>query len=435
MKHIYTYILSVLLLLPLSAEAQWLRVWQNGESTRYELADAASVPYTTVGQTLTIGSDTYNISDIDSITVVKPVTIQWDGTSATVDIPANVEGVTATVNGGDVVINNTNTWSELEFVLSGSSAAGSLTYNGEYKAKFHLSGVNLTSTTGAAIDIQCGKRIDLIVVDGTTNTLVDYAGGTQKAAFNCQGHVEMSGGGSLAVTGNANHGFRCKEYLFIKKSFGSLVVNSAAADGIHCGEWFQMNGGTITIDNTKADGLQMEAADNSDEEMNGLFIVNGGTINVTVTTQDTKGIRCDAAETNTSVAPEMYLYDGAITVNVASTANGSKAIASDGILTIGTSETSPTVNVSVAAGTYTDPDTDEENRATGIKAETTLTIAGGATTVTATGQKSRGVRATTLIATGGSLTVSNTGTKSQGIKLDNQYSGNNGGTVTGSFKY
>ena len=76
---------------------------------------------------LTIGSDKYSTSEIDSITIVNPVTITWDGATATVDIPESVEGVTAEVTNGIVVINNTNEWTEQEFILKGSSSAGSLT--------------------------------------------------------------------------------------------------------------------------------------------------------------------------------------------------------------------------------------------------------------------------------------------------------------------
>lgn len=428
--------LSLLLLCAgaITTQAQWIRVWQGGESTRYAIADAPLVPYSAAGSTITVGSDSYATAAIDSITVVSPVVITWSGTTVDVEIPDNVEGVTATVSGGNVVITNANTSTEQEFILRGSSAAGSLTYNGTYKCKFHLDGVNLTSTAGAALDIQCGKRIDLIIEDGTVNSLTDAAGGTHKAALNCQGHLEVSGGGSLTIAGKTNHALRSNEYLLLKKSVGDITITDAAADGIHCGEYFQMNGGNITISGTAADGLQVETDATSAEDLNGQFIMNGGSIKLTLASVDSKGIRLDADAAAPSIVPHMQLLDGTVTVNLTTTANGSKAIASDGNLTIGSTATSPTVGITVDAGVYVDT-AGEENRATGLKADQTLTIAGGATTVSATGDKSRGVRATTLTATGGSLVVTNTGTKSQGIKLDNVFRPGEGGTVSGNFKY
>ena len=204
--------------------AQAFRVWQNGESTRYSMSDVQWLPYASSGQTLTVGDKTYGLAEIDSITVVNPVTVTWNGASASVSVPATVFGVTYSANGGNVVITNTNTWEEIEFVLKGSSSAGSLIYNGSFKTKFHLSGLNLTSTSGAALDIQCGKRIDLILTEGTENNLADVAGGTQKAALNCQGHMEISGSGNLSITSKSAHGLRTKEYLLIKKkNYGCLL--------------------------------------------------------------------------------------------------------------------------------------------------------------------------------------------------------------------
>ncbi|MBP5770729.1 MAG: carbohydrate-binding domain-containing protein [Bacteroidaceae bacterium] len=418
-----------------AANAQWIRVWSGGESTRYALTEASSLPYTAAGSCLEIGGFTYSTAEIDSITIVNPVTVTWDGDHASVDIPYTAEGVTATVDGGHVTITNTCTTIEHEFILAGSSAHGSLTYVGEYKCKFHLNGLNLTSDAGGAIDIQCGKRIDLILEDGTTNVVADAATGDQKAAFNCQGHLEVAGSGSLTVTGNCRHALRSNEYLQLKKSVGALTVSSAVGDGIHCGEYFLMNGGTVTIANVGGDGLQVETDAASEEALNGQFVMNGGTLDVTVTSTDTKGIRLDASAEDASIVPEMSLLGGVVTVNLNSTALGAKAIASEGNLTIGSPSSAPTVAITVAADIYTDPDSGEENRATGLKADQTLTIAGGETTVNAIGPKSRGVRATTLIATGGSLIVTNTGSKSQGIKLDNTFVSGQGGIVSGSFKY
>ncbi len=416
-----------------TASAQWLRVWNGGESTRYAVSDVQSMDYT--AGTLTIGIDVVSTSEIDSITIVNPVTVTYDGTTATVDIPESVEGVTAYANGADVYIVNLNTVTEQEFILKGTSTQGSLTYSGSYKVKFHLAGLDLTSTSGAAIDIQCGKRVDIIVEDGTVNTLADYASGDQKAAFNCQGHVELSGSGSLTIAGKARHALRTNEYLLVKKSFGTLTVSEAASDGIHVGEFFQMNGGTVSIAATGGDGLQVETDATSSEALNGQLIVGDGTLTVDVASADTKGIRLDADDTDATIVPHLQLLGGTITVNVAATALGAKAIASDGNFTIGSAETAPVVSVVVAAGVYTDTATGEENRATGLKADSTLTIAGGQSTVAATGAQSRGVRAYALVATGGTLTVTNTGTKSQGIKLDQTFVTGQGGIVSGSFRY
>ena len=443
MRH-YRYIVFALLVFSTAAQAQWLRVWQGGESTRYSQSEAKAMPFASAGQTLTIGSDSYSASEIDSLTIVQPVTVTWIGSNAIVNIPDNVEGVTASVSGGDVIINNTNTWSEQEFILSGSSSTGSLTYNGSYKVKFHLNGVNITSTTGAALDIQCGKRIDIIVEDGTTNTLTDYASGSQKAAFNCQGHLEFSGAGSLTIKGNAKHALRAKEYILLKKSFGSLTVASAASDGIHCGEYFQMNGGTVKVSDTAGDGIQVETATTSDEVQNGMFIVNGGSIEVSVTAQDVKGIRLDADSANTATVPLMQLLDGSITVELASTAISSKGIATDGHLTIGSSSSSPVVGVSVLASA-----SNKTGRATGIKVGKSdddddyngtgyFTISSGTTNVNVNANYGRGINTNYLISNGGSLTVTASGTSVQYIKLGGSssvYYKNNGGTVTPTDKF
>lgn len=432
---------SVLLLVALSSQAQWLRVWKNGESTRVSQSEAQSMPYSSVGSILSIAGIDYATEDIDSITIVNPVVITWNGTQATVDIPATAEGVTANIEGGKVTINNTCTTIEHEFILQGTSTEGSLIYNGEYKTKFHLNGVNLTTTTGSAIDIQCGKRIDLFLISGTTNSLTDGTDDLHKATLNCQGHLEIAGAGTLNLTARGGHALRTKEYLLLKNTVGTINVLSSVSDGIHCGEYFMMNGGTLVLKNVAKDGIQLEPLTTPDETeklQNGHFVVNGGSINLEVSGIDTKGLRADAytatVSGETSTTPVMNLTGGTITVNVLSGAKGSRAIACDGNIEIGSTTTSPQITVGVAADVYVDA-SEEENRATGIKADNTLFIRSGLTVVNATGPKSRGVRATTLTATGGRLEVYNTGSKSQGIKLDNIFKSGEGGTVIGNFKY
>ena len=406
---------------------QWLRVWQAGDSERFSTDEVVEMPYSTAGSTLTIGGTDYATAEIDSITIVNPVTITWDGASATVDVPATVEGVSYSVSGSHVVIDNANVTTEQEFVLVGSSTDGSLTYNGAYKCKFHLNGVSLTSTTGAALDIQCGKRIDLDIMDGTTNSLTDCANGTQKAALNCQGHLEVSGSGTLNIAGNTAHGMRSKEYLILKKSVGAINVTNAVNDAIHCGEFFTMNGGTLTLSGYGADGLQMETAANSDEPDNGTFTMNGGYISITHTSAGTKAIRAD------STVAVMNLDGGTIHIDMTSSASDAKGIACDGDINISQQSAATNITINVAGAGYTDS-TGEKIRSVGIKCDDTITMNDGNVTVNATGTYARGMRAATLVVNGGTITVTNTGTSSQGIKLDNTVV-RNGGNVYASFKY
>ena len=189
---------------------------------------------------------------------ISIITVTYNGDNATVDI-GNAPGVTYSVTGADVNIVSTNVSHELETILQGTSTNGSFTYTGPLKCKFTLNGLNLTSTKGAAIDIQCGKRGDLILPDGTQNVLEDAAGGLQKAALYCKGHLEIEGGGSLTVSGNTRHAIASKEYMQLKKSTGNIVIKKAAGDAVHMGQYLLMNGGSITFDeNTACDGIQVE---------------------------------------------------------------------------------------------------------------------------------------------------------------------------------
>lgn len=194
-----------------------------------------------------------------------------------------------------------------------------------------------------------------------------------------------------------------------------------------------MNGGTLSISGQSSDGLQVETDATSDEEYNGQFILNAGTINVTMTAEDTKGIRLDEDTADTSIVPSMSIIDGTVSVKVTSQSLGSKAIDCDGTITIGSSTTSPTVELTVAAGRYEDEE-GETSRATGLKATGAITIAGGATTITASGKKSRGVKAASLTATGGSLTIEASGSGSYAYNSETASTGYSfvqaGGTIT-----
>ena len=252
-------------------------------------------------------------TDIDSITFAAPqykkVEIKYNGSSAQVTIAEGVKGVTCTSGtSSHVILNSTTTSDEYLYTLSGTSTDGSLTINGSYKLSLELDGVSLTSTKGAAVDIECGKRIDVLVKEGTVNTFSDSKNGQQKAAFYTKGHIEFKGGGTINITGNTKHALAAKEYLEFKGSFGTANILGAVSDGIHCGKgekgdsennYFLINGGNITISGCGSDCI--------DTDDYGTAYIKGGSLHMDITQEDGVGLKTDSM---------IYMTGGDVTANV-----------------------------------------------------------------------------------------------------------------------
>ncbi|MCF0196606.1 MAG: carbohydrate-binding domain-containing protein [Bacteroidaceae bacterium] len=362
---------------------QYMRVWQAGESTRYE---QTTIDYSNGGGTITVAGQSYATDKVDSITIVKTIFVNWDGSTATVAVPESAQPyITVSVTGGHVVLTNTNVSEEMEFVLSGSSSNGSLTYNGQYKCKFHLNGVNLTSGVGGAMNILCGKRVDVILTPGTTNSLTDATTGDQKAAFYCKGHVEVSGAGTLAVTGRCKHAIATKEYLLLKASQGGVTIRQAASDAVHVGQYFQMNGGSLTIDaNTMGDGIQVDATDDPDE-LNGQALIKGGTLNIVVAHEDCKGIKTGASDLGTNPAGNITISGG--TINITASGNGSRGIQTDANLEINANDGTTKMDITASGGKCA---CGEEHKCYGIKigdgVKGDILVKGGVTNILTSGK-------------------------------------------------
>ena len=374
------FLATIFILASMATFAQSIYICKDGEYTKKDISEGLEISLT---------------EGIDSITFKKPqyekvVTIVYDGTSAAVTIPAFCGVTCSSGTSADVVLTSTNVDEELTYKVSGTSSSGSLTINGEYKMTVLLDGVSLTSAKGAAIDIQCGKRISLAMTDGSTNTLADAAGGKQKACLYTKGHLELSGAGTLNVTGNANHAISAKEYLQVKKSVKAINILKAANDAIHVGQYFQMNGGELNITSTTAnDGVQVEfkTDDNGnpieDEENTGEVLIKGGTLNITMAAnQDSKGIKTEG---------DIIVSGGTIKINANS--NGSRGMQADGNMVIGDGDNATEITIYATGAKCTlDEDADDPHKCMGIKIDGDLTVNGGTTTVYNTGSKSKGIK-------------------------------------------
>ncbi len=390
----------------------------------YSVADIGDMTFSADQTTVDIAGETYDVSDIDSITFSEPqfpmITIVYDGTTATVNIPSSITGVTCSSGtSSHVVITSTNTTTEYMYSLSGNSTNGSFTLNGSYKLTVQLAGLKLISQKGAAIDIECGKRIDCLVKAGTVNTLSDNSSGEQKAAFYTKGHIEFKGGGTLNVKGNLKHAIAAKEYLILKASFGTLNILSAVSDGIHCGRgekgsghnYFQMNGGNVTISQCGSDCI--------DSDDYGCAKIKGGTLNLNISATDGKGLKCDSILTVnggeiilniTGAASEGICtsYTGNFkggTISGSLTANGTRGIRGKNVTKVtGTVRlggnlnfNGTDINLTLSGGT----DTSTGNKSYGIIADKTLTQTAGDITISVNNSAATAISATTDTWTGG----------------------------------
>ena len=211
----------------------------------FAAASVGDITYSDSGTALTIQGHRFAIADIDSITAsptasveAKAVGVNYAGTTAHVTLSGDLANLlTVTATGSNVSIMASDALAdEVSYVLSGESADGSFYMDGSYKASFTLNNLQLTNAHGGgAVTIDCGKRIDIHIPTGTTTTLADAAGGTQKACFFVNGHAEFKGGGTLNVSGNTKHAYASDEYTLFKPSFGTMNVTSAVSDGLHIG--------------------------------------------------------------------------------------------------------------------------------------------------------------------------------------------------------
>ncbi len=384
-----SFITLFMLLATLVVSAQTLNVQVGSTIDQYTASSTGEMTYSS-GTALTILNKSYNISDItkmytDESTVTNnEVKVVYSGTTALVYVAGNVaQYVTPTISGAYVTIAQTNTEAvdddEITYVLSGSATDGQFALSGSYKCTLSLAGVDLTCTTGAAINITNSKRIQISAKEGYTNTLTDCASGSQKACIYSKGQLQLQGKGTLNVVGNTKHGIKSASYISIKNL--TLNVTSAVGDAINCEEYFQMKSGTVTLSGMSDDGIQCdlggdsstgETTDHEDEDSGNIYI-EGGTLTVTVTAEAAKGIKADG---------DMVISDG-------------------------------TINVTNSGKYAYDSDDAEYKSSIGLKTDGNMTINGGTITLKATGYAGKCIRCDSILTINdGTITATATGSSS-----------------------
>ena len=318
--------------------------------------------------------ETVNADDEDYIennAFDTTVRIAFNGSSATV-IGAT-DGITVETDGAHVTVKASV---KACYELSGTTSDGGLKIYSEKKYKVVLNGVDITNTTGPAINSQSKKRGYFVIADGTTNTLTDGTTYTpcgdedMKGTVFSEGKLLFSGKGMLDIKANCKSGIASDDYVLLRPG-NNIHIKATQGNGIKANDAIYVNGGVINIETsgTAAKGL------NSDS----LVVIKGGRTTVITT----GGGEYDSDDKDTKASAGIKA-DYGITINdgeiyLKSTGAGGKGMNCDAAITIN----GGTVKVITTGKKYAYGN--QSSSPKGIKADGDITFNGGAVAVRATG--------------------------------------------------
>ena len=437
-------LMTILALVCISANASAQTLNINQGSVRYAIPASQLGQAVVSGTTITIGSKTYNTSDISNMTVDdsvvedNTVNVTYDN-GAQVTIAGNIAHlVEAKVNGAHVtLLQDASVSDEIKYTLTGNSDNGSFYMDGQYKCTVELAGVTLHNPDSAAINIADGKRIKVVLKEGTTNSLSDGITGANdgstahNACLYFGGHPEFSGAGSLTIAGNVKHALTSDEYCQIKKSVGSITVSSAVGDGFHIGQYFLLEGGDIRI-TASGDGVDVGKKKDETAENNGKVMVHGGSLTVVTDGDAMRGVKCDDsfeisagnlditvkgdavydekeddASSAAAIKPSASFTMTGGTVKLLATGKGGKLVNSDGVVTISGGKLS-----GAACGDIYVYSATVDSKAHGIKCDADIIINGGEVYIAASEDEGKAFKTDFVFAINGGTVMGIGGKKS-----------------------
>ena len=306
----------------------------------------------------------------------------------TVTNPFEGEGVTIENDNGHIIITSTVTDKELNYVLSGITDDGSVKIYGEYKFGLALNGTGITNPRGAAINIQCGKKITVTVVDLTNNRLIDgetyeyTEGEDMKGTFFSEGQLNFYGNGKLEVRGKNKHAICTDDYFRMYE--GDIQIKEALSDAVHSNDYIRIDGGSMAT-RSAGDGFDTD----------GYVEIHGGSVNITTTGQKGHGIKSKEYTA---------FHDGEVAITVYGIA--SKGVNATGDVTINGGD----ITINTAGDAYYDTDDADTSSAAGIKCDGNFLMEGGTVTLLSTGSGGKGVNVEgALTINDGTLNVTTTG--------------------------
>ncbi|MDR0537970.1 MAG: carbohydrate-binding domain-containing protein [Tannerellaceae bacterium] len=295
---------------------------------------------------------------LQAITVNEnAVNIVFSGNSVTIsNLPAD-GSVSASKKGADVTIASTATGT-IEYFVTGSTTGGSLKIQNNAAVantlKLTLSNATIASSSSLP-PVQITKNEGVTIVELKGNSVLSDNSSNEENAtlISKSGSLVFEGYGKLSVGGAAKHAVASSKKSIAVRG-GEIVVASAASDGFHSEEGFEISGGSLDI-SASGDGIDAGT---------GSAIINGGNIRINSRNDDTKGVKADAG---------IIINGGSVDLNVAGAQSkgiSSKAdiVVNNGNISVATSGAA----VLNALGSGYDP-----SYCTAIKSDANIIVSGG----------------------------------------------------------
>lgn len=380
----------------------------NTANTEGQTSSSAAVGVATAGITTDYSAEdteaTWSESDASAVITLNGSAIAVDGNGAT------AEGSTLTITSGGL------------YVVSGKLTDGQILVNAPSTdtVRIVLNGIDITSSTSAAIyELQADKLI-LTLAEGTQNTVTDAKNYTDinaaaeepDATVFAKHDITINGAGSLQVNGNFKNGIGTKDDLLIVS--GNLYV-TAPNDALRGRDSVTILDGELKVE-AGSDGIQ---SNNDEDASKGWVVLSGGSVTIE---SGGDGIQ---AETKLTVQGGTYaIHSGSSAVTTASTVDSYKGLKASSAIDItgGTFQINSTDDaihsngdIAISAGKFTISSDDDA-----IHADEDLTITDGTIDIT---DAYEGLEAATMTLAGGVITIAST---DDGINIAGGNDGNAG---------
>lgn len=304
--------------------------------------------------------------DVATFTGSYNIAISYSGTSATIAITdtlgnalSAIDSLEITTSGAGVTVNNLG-HNSIHYTLSGSSTAGFFKLYSPARQEIELDNLTLTGSNGAAINNQSDKRT-YIVLTGS-NTIKD-GGSYSSTPADEDERAAFFSEGQICVSGS-----------------GSLSITASSADGkggLFSDDYIRFLGGTVTVNASKGHAIRGKDA----------VIVSDGTVKAT------------------------------------STADGKKAVTTDGIF----QQDGGSLTASATGAAVYDSEEKDQDRPTVLKCDGDFVMNGGSLTAEAKGSGGKGIKCSANIKINGGYIFASSASH-EGFTCDGTWT-QDGGTV------